>query len=816
MAGSNLTPNDFIIVQREDKNYRISGDQILNFSMEQIQPQLDDIELALQVEAEVRKRGDDESKDALDAFLQRLEENVNQLFPLQDSIFYKYRIDYPSNAEFASTYLACAGQYLDEYPRIEGDAKCFSAAQGDYHQDLANCVFNDPGNFFLSSHDLTIGAIDAVYINTYKTDNASDNIGDMLDELTEGDLIQINAVDSASDGTTVVSNTVYGLFRIVKNVGVVAGDDGTNSYNQLKNLHGITLALVAGTEDVKMVPNKEFQIRFLTAIAKIIDEKYVFKSGDTMTGQLNIEVVDIDVEDTLVSNGNIDTKTITVENSITLKDASGDIINNGVINFKDSNGNTSVVLDDGTVGLLINYNLGARYASTIDLTENEQLTHKLYVDDKDNELELEIDKLSEKVDGLAQITQTTLHIFDEDTDGTYIDDTSMDDWASDIIDADGLIEKTFRTRSPGDSNNQSFATTQKILVHENYLPNNVFKWINNVRTNDILEIVHQSTENTPDSVPYHYVMYKIQPQIEGNDAVVEHVLTDNSKAYELSVVYMRSQGNSLYNDEQYKLNTYDRNTGLSIESTDERYVSLIGDTMTGQLRFDTADSNNTFVGGNVLLAKGSSNKTLFSVNATDGSVKARGGLEIGFADTSSDAKLKIPGAGSIDFGAVGLSGGPTITVGNSVKLQFASSGIAFNQNELRDIKNPQSGSTGEQSAVTRKYFTDNIKVDPDDNETLINISTVDATGRVLISGGGVNKLSNLVDTEIGDKESINDDGIVLGWNRTTDRWVPKKFGDTYGPGQNLFVYSEGECDVGGMWTDSKDKPNNPSFYIRVS
>ena len=93
-----------------------------------------------------------------------------------------------------------------------------------------------------------------------------------------------------------------------------------------------------------MLRNSEFQIRFLTAIAKIIDEKYVFKSGDTMTGQLNIEVIDIDTEDTLVSNGNIDTKTITVENSITLKDASGDIINSGVINFKDSNGNTSVCL----------------------------------------------------------------------------------------------------------------------------------------------------------------------------------------------------------------------------------------------------------------------------------------------------------------------------------------------------------------------------------------------------------------------------------------------------------------------------------------
>ena len=87
MAGSNLQTYDYIIVQRGDDNYRISGDQILNFSIEQIQPQLDELELAIQLETELRKRGDDESKDDLDAFLQRLEQNVNQVFPLQDSIF---------------------------------------------------------------------------------------------------------------------------------------------------------------------------------------------------------------------------------------------------------------------------------------------------------------------------------------------------------------------------------------------------------------------------------------------------------------------------------------------------------------------------------------------------------------------------------------------------------------------------------------------------------------------------------------------------------------------------------------------------------
>ena len=812
MAGSNLTNYDYIIVQRGDENYRISGDQILNFSMEQIQPQLDEIELAIQLETELRKRGDDQSKDDLDAFLQRLEENINQVFPLQDNIFYKYRIDFPSASEFASTYLACAGQDLSVYPRIEGDAKCFSAALDEYHQDLANCTLNNTGSFFLSSHDLTIGAIDALFINTHKTETPSDNIGGMLDELTEGDLIQINAVDNASDGTSVVSNTVYGVFRIVKNLPALKGDDGTGNFNQYKALHGFKLALVAGSVDEHMLRNSEFQIRFLTAIAKIIDEKYVFKSGDTMTGQLNIEVIDIDTEDTLVSNGNIDTKTITVENSITLKDASGDIINSGVINFKDSNGNTSVVLDDGTVGLLINYDLGARYANTIDLTEDEQLTHKLYVDSKDNELELEIDKLGEKVDGLAQITQTTVHTYVEDTDSSFTGE-DLENWAEAVVSADALAEKTFRTWAPG--NGTGMSTILKILVHEKYLPNNTFKWINNVRTNDILEIVHQPTENTPDGVPYHYVMYKIQPQTEGEEAVVEHILSDG-KAYELSVVSMRTQGNTLYDGEQYKLNSYDRNTGLSIESTDERYVSLIGDTMVGPLTIDTADNNTPFEGTYPIRVKGSSNKTLFTIGL-EGNVKARGDLEIGFADNTSEASLKIPGKGSIDFGTPMVGSGPKITLGSSDKIQFLGASLKFMGNELTDLKNPTLGSSGKQSAVTRNYFTTSIVVDTDDEETLLEIRTDEDSGRVMIGGGGVDTLTNLKDTDIPplNDPSLQEDGVVLGWNRTSARWMPKQFGDTYGPGQNLFVYKEEDCDVGGMWTDSREKPNNPSYYIRV-
>jgi alcohol dehydrogenase class IV len=119
MTGSNLTPYDYIIVQRGDKNYRISGDQILNFSMEQIQPQLDEIEMALELEKQLRERGDKQSIDALEDFLQRLEENINQVFPVQDSVFYKYKIDYPNNAELASEYYGCSGQPISVYPRVD-------------------------------------------------------------------------------------------------------------------------------------------------------------------------------------------------------------------------------------------------------------------------------------------------------------------------------------------------------------------------------------------------------------------------------------------------------------------------------------------------------------------------------------------------------------------------------------------------------------------------------------------------------------------------------------------------------------------------
>jgi len=138
-------------------------------------------------------------------------------------------------------------------------------------------------------------------------------------------------------------------------------------------------------------------------------------------------------------------------------------------------------------------------------------------------------------------------------------------------------------------------------------------------------------------------------------------------------------------------------------------------------------------------------------------------------------------------------------------------------NELTDIKNPTLGSSGEYSAVTRNYFTTSIVVDTDDEETLLEIRTDEDSGRVMIGGGGVDTLTNLKDTDIPlvSDPSLQEDGVVLGWNRTSARWMPKKFGETYGPGQNLFVYSEEECDVGGMWTDSKVNQNTPSYYIRV-
>lgn len=804
MTGSNLTPYDYIIVQRGDKNYRISGDQILNFSMEQVQPQLDELEMALELEKALRERGDDANAEALENFLQRLEENINQVFPVQDSVFYDYRIDYPANAEFAASYYTCSGQPINIYPRVdEPPARCYSQSRESFHQNLADSILNKPGAFFLSTHDLSIGAIDALYINRYDS-SLRDKSSVLEDNLLPGDVIQINSVIERDDGTTIVDSSNYGLFRIVEDKGPRAGDDGTGNFNPDKELYGFTLQLISGTVDVHMIPNREFQIRFLKSIVRTINDTYVIKTGDTMTGKLEIELVDITAEDAIDSNGNINTNTLSVEKSILLKDTNGEILSSGTINFKDDAGNVVVAMDDGTTGLLVNYDSGARYSTTIDLTDNEQLTHKLYVDTKDNELELELDKLSEKVDGLAQITQSTLNTFIDD--GTY-DSEGQAGWAQAVVDNDAIDANTFQMWSPAvESRPKGTAAATRVLVHEDYLPNNNFQWGDNVRTNDILEIVYAGS----DSHSYHYAMYKLEPENEGDPSVVEYTLGDGKKVYELSVVFMRGQGNTLYGDENYKLNTYDRNTGLSIEATDERYVSIIGDIMSGPLTIDRKQED---IGPFFFKALGNT-QTSFEV-LTDGNVNARGGLELGYNDSNSEAVLKLPGAGKIEFGSSLLSN-PEITVGGATKLQFVGNNIKFNSNRLQDLANPGTGSTEAQTAVTRSWFSSAITADKvTDPLCAIEVNVDNNSGKIALTGGGRVKLDDLDDTDVGPILGRGD-GKVLGWNPQKNKWVGKEIGETYGPGQNLFVDAESKCEPGGMWTDKGSNPANPSYYIRVS
>jgi hypothetical protein len=809
MTGSNLTPYDYIIVQRGDKNYRISGDQILNFSMEQIQPQLDEIEMALELEKQLRERGDKQSIDALEDFLQRLEENINQVFPVQDSVFYKYKIDYPNNAELASEYYGCSGQPISVYPRVDDQpTRCYTAARENYHVNLANSIYNTAGTIFLSTHDLTYGAVDALYINRYDS-NLTDKQSVLEDNLLPGDVIQINAVTERDDGTTLVDNNSYGLFRIEEDRGSRAGDDGTGSYNPQKELYGFTLKLVAATEDLLVTPNREYQIRFMKSIVRTIDEKYVYKSGDTMTGQLKIELVDITAEDTIDSNGNINTETLSVESSILVKDTNGAIINSGTLNFTDTNGNVLARFDDGTTGLLINYDTGARYDTTIDIVDNEQLTHKLYVDTKDIELEQELDKLSEKVDGLAQITQSTSNIFVDD--GTY-DTESVDTWAQAVVDNNAITETTFQMWSPvNESRPKGFASALKLIVHEDHLDGN-FNWIDNVRTNDILEIVHTPTDTTPDNIKYHYAMYRLAAVVEGDPAVVEHELDDGKKVYELSIEYLRSKGNSLYGDEQYSLNSYDRNTGLSIEATDERYVSLIGDTMTGPL---TIHADNDYADGHFIQNTSTGGKILFE-SLLDGNLHARKGLELGYRNTTdTDISLKIPGEGTIAFNTPNLGFGPKITVGGAPRFHFVGTNTDCGGFFLTNVRDPSTGSANAQQAVTRKWFTSNIKVDEFTPKCHLSVQRDFDDGSVTIGGGGHIRLDEHEDVKVPavqDRQS----GDVLGWNPQENKFQLYPVGETYGPGQNLFVDSEDKCEPGGMWTNKGENSGNPSYYIRVN
>ena len=797
MTSSNLTPNDYIIVQRGNTNYRISGDQILNFSREQIGPELDELRLDLDQEVVLRENGDEALRLKYEQMVIRLEDIVNNLLPIHTEDTWKYKIEFAAAAEFALNYQSCSGEELGPNPINDEPQRCYDSAISEYHTLLADSVLNKPGAVFFSSYNLMLDGIDAVFVNRYTEFQAA--AYDWEQRLTVGDYIQISGLNPTLDGGTIKDHDKYGIYRITKLLGDRTNSNVTADQKEPTRLYGFRVEPVVVAEG-GFVINQLLQLQFMSNIKDWISEGFVSVEGDKMTGQLEIEMSDPDGEPALTTNGKVHANNVLVDTALAFTDANGLVGYNDALVVSDPTGN-GLQLDSQARNLTVNCNSGAKYAELVELDAGTHLTHKHYVDTADNDLENQINNLSDRVDGLANIGKVTVYNF-EKYDACLSEPAN--DWVQCVVDNDGLSPESFQLKSGGGTQ-QGWSSTTRILITRQYAGGQSFDWATALKLNDVIEIAHSPAADS--TIGYHYATYAVKAEVEGEDFITEVDLSDGSKAFEIQVQVMNSKGQPI-DGESYYINYYDRSNGLSLELVNEKFVSVTGDHMIGGLEIEFIDDGESYLkcfdGGNIK----------FEV-AQGGALLAGGGLSLDYGRSDGDSRLSIAGKGSIVFRAE-LNLGSTyelIKLDATPILSLASSRLSVNGNNIVDVKSARRETSGAQDALARNDIVNSIEVPPT-GETDGLLTTIikawdSGTGVVTLKGGGARTVRELTDTSLPDKNADIERNDVLSWNGS--KWINKSIGENYGPGQNIFVDNEADCEVGGLWRTSGD---NPSFYIR--
>jgi hypothetical protein len=797
MTSSNLTPNDYIIVQRGNTNYRISGDQILNFSREQIGPELDELRLDLDQEVVLRENGDEALRLKYEQMVIRLEDIVNNLLPVHTQDTWKYKIEFAAAAEFALGYQSCSGEELGPNPINDPPLRCYDTAIGDYHTLLADSVLNKPGAVFFSSYNLMLSGIDAVFVNRYTEFQAA--AYDWEQRLKVGDYIQISGLNPTLDGNTIKDHEKYGIFRISSLLGDRTNSNVTADQKEPTRLYGFRVEPVVVAEGGFII-NQLLQLQFMSNIKDWISEGFVSVEGDKMTGQLEIERTDPDGEPALTTNGKVHANEVLVDTALAFTGANGLVGYNEALLVSDPTG-TGLQLDSQASNLTVHCNSGAKYAGIIELDDGKHLTHKHYVDSADTDLENQINNLSDRVDGLANIAKETVYKFEK---YQACLDQPANDWVQCVVDNDGLSQESFQIKAGG-GDQQSWGSATRILITNQYEGGQSFQWSSALSLNDVIEIAHNPEADS--TIAYHYATYAVKAEVDGEDFITEVVLSDGSTAYEIQVEAMKSKGAPI-DGESYYLNYYDRSNGLSLELVEEKFVSVTGDYMTGGLQIEFLDEGDSYLkcfdGANVK----------FEV-IQGGDLLAGGGLEIGYGNPADTSTLRIAGGGSIVFRNE-LNIGSTyelIKLDSAPILSLAGNKLNVNNKHIINLVSARRENDGAKDALARNDIYDSIEV-PSAGENDGLLTTIvkawdSGTGVVTLKGGGARTVRELTDTDLPERN----DGIarndVLSWNGS--KWKNKSIGENYGPGQNIFVDNEADCEVGGLWRTSGD---NPSFYIR--
>lgn len=284
-----LLPHDQLYLQRSQggsklyDKYRVSVEELESFILGGYQDSTNEINDRIDQEIQDRIDGDLELVGQVDGLTDRIRVVSGELYDTLVQHEYEYRIDNNSKANYDILVSNnCAGLVGDEF------VDCNKLQLDTYIDSIAGGQLSDSrGGIYLATNNYTY----ADTISIFLSDTASNGDKIDLEQATEGSLIEMINIIQGTTGEDIIDNYNYGFYKILEIGEKKEEYNGSDSYLYRFDVEYVGSAPRDGKPSVQSGENR-FLVKLVIDLQSTLNEVYVNKIGDDMSGTLNISITD--------------------------------------------------------------------------------------------------------------------------------------------------------------------------------------------------------------------------------------------------------------------------------------------------------------------------------------------------------------------------------------------------------------------------------------------------------------------------------------------------------------------------------------------
>lgn len=529
--------------------------------------------------------------------------------------------------------------------------QCKSDARQAYLACIAQTItpgnYDSRGKFYLETPNFEYDQAGSIFSSTIDDDGFNVTYNDLL----PGDFVEILGITTLSDGTEVVDNFNYAIYEITgSEFESVVEENG-----RVESLHRFDIAPLSSTGKPKV--GKRYILNYMVNMERELGKAYVQRKGDTMFGTLNVAIeggnaTTAALETGINSRNRINALALNItgtgsrgfsnllpdmvftsvddvninfssEKTVTYNYGAGSSIvyKRGGYDFMSAHDEETLILDGESVTnpAYVNFNHKvfftgiAEYISFPNLltpiyNKPETVTPKGYVDVQDAALDAKITDVNNRIDTLANASDTFRYDMIIDTLITDCDTTHLGDPQSTDYD-DGknwgiCVASVFQEQQLAGTGGSLFAVQgpfEQDYTNEDGDPDT--RNVDIIVMDRFTKVFYDDTDTLVDLDWTEFINVGDYFEISTTDLrntaygvwrCTNKIVTSNGHAVLTGVSLFKSQEN-IIQGYIYKFKKYDKTSGLTMDDVIDRFVNVIGDTMTGALNFEVNTNVNTNV-----------------------------------------------------------------------------------------------------------------------------------------------------------------------------------------------------------------------------